>query len=170
MIARQRAGMRENGLDLVAFTEKGHFGVMVAEVAVLPVKPQLWDTLTPRELRDNSQLAQMEPNKITSVPHPEDPPTDRPTVLFRTREEGLGILQVLGLSDNGTKVKIRYKMLPTAAQSADLGPVEAYTHNDPALTGRTDRRSDAIAASRSAWSPRLGTASRARTRRLSGPC
>ena len=120
--------LRENGLDLVAFTEKGHFGVMVAEVAVLPVKPQLWDTLTPRELRDNSQLAQMEPNKITSVPHPEDPPTDRPTVLFRTREEGLGILQVLGLSDNGTKVKIRYKMLPTAAQSADLGPVEAYTH------------------------------------------
>ena len=53
-------------------------------------------------------LAQLEPKKITGI----SPVTDKTdTWLFRTREDGLCVLQILGQSHDPIGVKVRYKLV-----------------------------------------------------------
>ena len=116
------AWIRQEGLDVMGFIEKGQYGVLAYDMAALPVSPDQWDKLTPEALLDNKQLAHMEPGKITPL-LPTDTKQEPPTYLFRTREGGHGIVQLLGESQEPRGVKIRYKLLEHgAAVSADAAP------------------------------------------------
>lgn len=102
--------VRENGLDLLGFFERGRFGLLAFDVAVLPVKSPDWQRLAAKDIIENKLLDQMEPNKITPMLPVET--ADAPaTYLFRTRENGIGILQITGFSKNPKGVKVRYKLV-----------------------------------------------------------
>ena len=132
--------IRENHLDLVAITEKGVFGLFALDTAVLPVSTRMWDSLTPPELIGNKQLAQMEPGKITPMV-PTDTKEQPTTYLFRTREGGTGILQLLGPTEDSKGVKIRYKLLQETKAGAQ--PIVLRT-NPPAFANDVDPNLDKI--------------------------
>ena len=112
--------VRDNGLDLLGFFEKEQFGLLAFDMAVLPAKNTDWERLTAEEVVANWSLAQMEANKITPMTPMEAP--DRPaTYLFRTRENGIGILQIVDFTDNPKGVKIRYKIVEgTGSENPDV--------------------------------------------------
>jgi beta-lactamase regulating signal transducer with metallopeptidase domain/HEAT repeat protein len=112
--------VRDNGLDLLGVFEKEQFGLLAFDMAVLPVKNTDWERLTAEEVVANWSLAQMEANKITPMTPMEAP--DRPaTYLFRTRENGIGILQIVDFTDNPKGVKIQYKIVEgTGSENPDV--------------------------------------------------
>jgi len=125
------AWIRDHHLDLVGVVERGQIAVLCCDMAVLPVATNLWSDAGATDMATNHALAQMEPNKITAI-SPAVDQTD--TYFFRTREGGLGILQILGQTDNPPGVKIRYKLVQdgdaantTPAASAESRPPIAYS-------------------------------------------
>ena len=87
------AWIRTNRLDVLGVVEKGQIAVLCCDMAVLPVQSERWEPTTAKDLLGDERLAQLEPNKTTGI----SPATDKTdTWLFRTREGGHGILQILG--------------------------------------------------------------------------
>ncbi|MCK4887859.1 MAG: M56 family metallopeptidase [Planctomycetes bacterium] len=125
--------VRENGLDLLAVFEKGHFGLLAFDVAVLPVKNSDWPQLSAKDIIENKLLDQMEANKITPMMQTEVPAT----YLFRTRENSIGILQITGLRDDSKSVNIRYKKVQGANSMNSSGQIVSQVSNDK----QTDKNS-----------------------------
>ena len=75
---------------------------------VLPAETNAWDSTTPTAVRSRWELAAQEPEKeamIVKLPgHPD-------TYYVRTHDNGYGLLQIIGFSDNPRGVKIRYKLV-----------------------------------------------------------
>lgn len=108
------AWIREYKLDLLGVVERGQIAVLCHDVVVPPAPAKSFDNLTAEQVRTNWHLAQGEPNKITAL----SPATDQTdTWYFRTREDGYGILQILGENADPPGVKIRYKLVQTSAGS-----------------------------------------------------
>ncbi len=106
------AWIRDHHLDVLGVVERGQIAVLCCDMAVLPVATNLWADVGATGVATNRALAQMEPNKITAI-SPTIDKTD--TYFFRTREGGLGILQILGRNENPPGVKIRYKLVKTGS-------------------------------------------------------
>jgi serine/threonine protein kinase len=102
--------VRANQLDVIGVIEHGQIAVLCFDTVVLPAVTNGWETLTTEAVVTNWHLAQNEPNKITGI----SPMTDKTdTWLFRTREGGRGILQILGQSHDPLGVRVRYKLVQT---------------------------------------------------------
>jgi serine/threonine protein kinase len=100
--------VRTNQLDVIGVVEHGQIAVLCFDTVVIPAVSNDWETVTAQNLVTNWNLAQNEPNKITGI----SPATDKTdTWLFRTREGGRGLLQILGQSNDPLGVKIRYKLV-----------------------------------------------------------
>jgi hypothetical protein len=100
--------IRANQLDAIGVIEHGQIAVLCFDTVVMPAVSNDWATVTAQNLVTNWNLAQLEPNKITGI----SPMTDKTdTWLFRTREGGRGILQILGQSHDPLGVKVRYKLV-----------------------------------------------------------
>jgi hypothetical protein len=102
------AWVRTNQLDVIGVIEHGQIAVLCFDTVVLPAVTNGWETLATEAVVTNWHLAQNEPNKITGI----SPMTDKTdTWLFRTREGGRGLLQILGQSHDPLGVKVRYKLV-----------------------------------------------------------
>jgi hypothetical protein len=108
------AWIREHELDVLGVVEKGQIAVLCMDMAVAPTTSNRWDAITPSEGVTNWGLNQQEPKPITGI-SPVTNNTD--TWFFRTREGGMGILQIVGSTDNPRGVKIRYKLVQNGKQN-----------------------------------------------------
>ncbi len=76
------------------------------------VFPEKWGTITADEARAEIQTAHLKGEAATRSPQAV------PAVfLFKTREGGLGALQIVGFTDNPRGVKLRYKLVQTTNNS-----------------------------------------------------
>jgi len=133
--------MRQTGTDAVGETSASGRGLPCVDMVVIPTDAGKWDNLTPEELRKS--LAGEEPLEISimsvkpslrGLPPEEmrkafEDPAERQrimakaredrreefpsTFLFKTREGGMGILQILSIKDDvrPREIKVRYKMI-----------------------------------------------------------
>ncbi len=108
--AEARAWIRSNRLDVLGVIGQGRCVVLCMDMAVVPASSNAWETITVRDVIAAKGLAPSAVARITSLT-PITAKTD--TWLFRTREGGRGVLQILGTSQTPRGVKIRYKLLPS---------------------------------------------------------
>jgi hypothetical protein len=106
------AWLRARQLDLLGVIERGQFAVLCMDMVVLPVASNSWQEVASESLWTNQNLRTLEPGKITGVA-PVEAKTD--TWIFRTREDSLGVLQLLGTNASPTGVRIRYRLVPGRA-------------------------------------------------------
>jgi hypothetical protein len=104
--------IRSNGLDISSFVLSGGAACITYDMTIVPVERKCWEETTSEELRDNPALAPRphSPRRLLVVGD------NRPdTYIFRTGEGTLGMLRIVGLSQNGQGVKIRYKLINPAS-------------------------------------------------------
>ena len=113
------AWIRAHRLDVLGVVEQGQIALLCMDMAVVPAPSNRWDSVNPQGVVTNWGLGQQEPNEITAI----SPVTDHTdTWLFRTREGGLGILQITGFTDNPRGVRIRYKLVQATAPGEIIDP------------------------------------------------
>ena len=110
----------ESVLTVVAWMQKEHLdafystldGLVGIGMNLKPVSNSDWDGMIPSQLEKAFA-------DVTSVPLSKLSITQGTTVpvtrAFKTREGGMGVLQVVGFSDNPRGVKIRYKLVQDSA-------------------------------------------------------
>ena len=101
------AWVKSNGLDISCSVWSGSGVCVTYNMLVVAVDGKNWEQITEADLAGNPALdaGQNTPRRLLVLGQ------NRPdTYAFRTCEGTLGMLQ-LGLSPNGRKVKIRYKMI-----------------------------------------------------------
>ncbi len=109
--------IREQKVDVVGPMGKGPPVLLLFDTAVVAIPNNQWQTITASQIVNNWALSQQEPDKISTLPtSPSD--LEEKTCIFKTREGGLGVLQIVGASDNSQGVKIRYKMIKDKAEPA----------------------------------------------------
>lgn len=116
--------MRRNGFDAQAGSDQLH----VVDLEVVPLENGDWDTLTAAELADRLNQRVNRPQFLKPTPGGQLPAT----FGFRTRERGIGILQLVAFGPRESKATVSYKLVlgagvrPLAAPSAaalELRPV-----------------------------------------------
>jgi hypothetical protein len=101
------AWVRSNGLDISCSVRGGSAICVTYNMLIVPVEGKSWEQISEAEPAGNPALdaGQNTPRRLLVLGQ------NRPdTYTFRTGEGTLGMLQ-LGLSPNGTEVKIRYKLI-----------------------------------------------------------
>jgi hypothetical protein len=114
------------------------------DMVVPPAPKSSFDTIPAEQVRTNWHLAQGEPKPIVPI-SPAQEQTD--TFFIRTREGSLGLLQIIGQSDDPPGVKVRYKLLQTTGSSAGTAMPqtaepqgEALSDDQLAVVAWTDRQ------------------------------
>jgi predicted Ser/Thr protein kinase len=117
------AWARDNQVDAVAFMtiEAGTLvkcGLLCPGLVVLRAtnKEWIWDSATPRELKENFEQAMQEGKFIppmAEVTTSDGFPANY--LILDTRTHRRGVLQIMGVADNPRGVKIRYRMVEGAA-------------------------------------------------------
>jgi hypothetical protein len=100
-----------HGLDISCNVWSGGAACVTYDMTVVPVESKYWEKSTEDELLGNRELAPVShaPRRLLVLGH------DRPdTYMFRTGEGTLGMLRIVGLSEHGNGVKIRYKLINPA--------------------------------------------------------
>jgi hypothetical protein len=103
--------VHSNGLDISSSLWPGGAACITYDMTIVPVAAKCWGTTTEQDLLDNPSLAPVphSPRRLLVVGN------GRPdTFIFRTGEGTLGMLQLVGLSEHGGGVKIRYKLINPA--------------------------------------------------------
>jgi hypothetical protein len=102
------AWIRTNGLDISGRIWPGGAACVTYNMTVVPIETRCWAELTAQDLLNNKVLAnpQQAPRRLLVLG-----PGRPDTYLFRTQEGNLGILRLLGLSDDSRGVEICYKLL-----------------------------------------------------------
>jgi len=104
-----RDWLRRNGADVLALIALEHSAVLQAfELVATAARQDTWDSLPAADVAWNWTLARKTPeqdSQLTKAPGEAD------TFLFRTREDGFGILQFLDATNSAPHVKIRYKLV-----------------------------------------------------------
>ena len=126
----QKAWMAENRVDLwfhIMRREGKPIGgdVNGPEMIIASTPAALWDTLAPSELPVTLARARDARNGPPGAPAVQpilDEDGRGNTYAFQTREGGIGILQIIGFTDNPKGVKIRYKMVSALASMAPVQP------------------------------------------------
>ena len=107
--------IRSNHLDISCSLWSGGAACVTYDMTIVPVEGKCWEQTTEEELLDNSALAPVRhsPRRLLVLGH------NRPdTFMFRTSEGTLGMFQIVGLSQHGQGVKIRYKLINPAKSIA----------------------------------------------------
>jgi hypothetical protein len=102
------AWLRSNGLDISCFVWPGGATCVTYEMNIVAVDCKCWEKTTEKELLANPVLARRShsPRKLLVLGE------NRPdTYLFRTGEGTLGMLRILGLSQDRRGVKVSYKLI-----------------------------------------------------------
>lgn len=103
--------IRSRGLDISCNVWSGGAACVTYDMTVVAVESKAWEKTTAEELVANAALASVRhaPRKLLVVGD------NRPdTYMFRTGEGTLGMLRLVGLSEDQTGVKIRYKLIGPA--------------------------------------------------------
>ena len=104
------------GIDAFGETDKDVLGLACFDAIVVPVGSESWQGITAGDLgeavsgRRTERRALMGAKRVLPA-----------TYLFRTREGGMGILQIVGFTEDAPGVKIRYKMLQGAPLESGKG-------------------------------------------------
>ena len=112
--------IRDRGVDLLGVVLKGMPmpGLLFFDVVVKEIPETQFEKVTPADVAGDWHLNQGEPDKI--MPFPADGKANgRPTCLFRTRENGMGVLQLIGVGEIPKSVRIRYKLVQGEARAAE---------------------------------------------------
>jgi len=100
--------IRTNGLDISASTWSNGAACVTYDMTVVAVEGKCWSETTEEELRANPALApRMHSPRRQLILGPNRPDT----YAFRTAEGTLGMLRLIGLSDDRSGVRIRYKLV-----------------------------------------------------------
>jgi hypothetical protein len=102
------AWIRSNGLDISCFVWPGGATCVTYDMNIVAVDGKCWEKTTENELLANPVLARRShsPRKLLVLGE------NRPdTYLFRTGEGTLGMLRILGLSQDRRGVKVSYKLI-----------------------------------------------------------
>jgi len=102
------AWIRSNGLDISCFVWPGGAACVTYDMTVIPVEGKCWEKTTEQELLANPALARGRhaPRRLLVLGD------NRPdTYIFRTGEGTVGMLRIVGLSQHGRGVKLRYKLI-----------------------------------------------------------
>jgi len=133
--------LQQNGVDAVARLSEDGAGLVGVELAFQKHEPSLWTTVNATQLRGAMSL--------TSASHLSRDPIlfhegqYQRTHLFRTREGGIGMLQMVGADRAARTVQFRYRTV----QESAAGQAEPVTQEDPELL-QLDRSGE--------WISRLG--------------
>jgi len=111
----------KRGIDAVAEISRSTRGLDGWEIVALPVSEERWESLPSEVVKEVAQA------KAPPLPRSRKPKVkisakeDLPgTYFIKTREGGIGTLQILGFTDDPPGVKIRYKMVKMG--SLGFGP------------------------------------------------
>ena len=122
------AWIRSNHVDISCSVWSDGAACVTYNMVVVAGEGKCWEATTEQELLANPVLAlgQRAPRRLLFLG------PDRPdTYLFRTGEGNLGMLQTIGLSQDGQGVKIRYKLLnPARSESSIVSATEARPKRD----------------------------------------
>jgi len=105
----EQAGQRwiqESGTDAFAGTGPDVRGLVCFDMVAFPISAESWATTNPRSFIE--ALGRAKAGSPVFVSGKGELPA---TYLFRTRERGMGILQITGFTEEPKGVKIRYKMV-----------------------------------------------------------
>jgi hypothetical protein len=103
--------IRSHGLDISCNIWSGGAACVTYDMTVVPVEKICWEKTSSEELVTNAALSRVchAPRRLLVLGQ------DRPdTYMFRTGEGTLGMLQIVGLNQDGRGVKIRYKLIRPA--------------------------------------------------------
>ena len=104
----------KNGIDAGGFVDTTNPGLIGFDMVVMPAPNERWDLANPRSLPSEFSVAKPgNPVFLTAKTLPA-------TFTFKTREGGVGILQIIGFIENPKGVKVRYKLVQQVSQ----GPAE----------------------------------------------
>jgi hypothetical protein len=109
------AWIRSNGLDISCIVWPSGATCVTYDMSVIPVEGKCWEKTTEQELLGNPAMAPVShaPRRLLVVGD------NRPnTYIFRTGEGTVGMLRIVGLTENGRGVKIRYKLINRAKSVA----------------------------------------------------
>ena len=102
------AWIRSSGLDISCYVWSSGAACVTYDMTLVAVDGKCWEETTAEELLGNRALdpGRHAPRRLLVLGH------NRPdTYLFRTGEGTLGMLRIVGLSQHGRGVKIRYKLI-----------------------------------------------------------
>lgn len=111
------AWLRTNGIDAMGETSVSVRGLVGMDMIVRPLAGPLWESLKPQDALANEVLQQGAPGSPVFLSAKGELPE---TFLFKTRECGVGLLQITGFTENPRGVKIRYKLVRSLVPRADL--------------------------------------------------
>ncbi len=100
--------IKDNHVDIMGETAVDRNGLYGFDMAAIPLNNKFWEGLTPQNLID--ELSVTKPGTPAILTAEGDLPK---TYMFKTREGGMGVLQILEMQSNISPrhFKIRYKML-----------------------------------------------------------
>jgi prepilin-type processing-associated H-X9-DG protein len=111
---QQEAWKRENSIDASATVSEGAEGLWGEEMVIIPLADVEFDRMTPASFRDVLQQATPgTPAVMTAIGQLPK------TYVFKTREGGMGLLQILEVQRKRSPhyIKIRYKMVPRTVEA-----------------------------------------------------
>ncbi len=117
------AWLRGNGVDAMGETSVSIHGLVGMEMIARPLAGPLWE-MTPQSAQSDEVLVHGTPGSPVFLSAKGELPE---TFLFKTREGGLGLLQITGFTDNPRGVKIRYKL---AQPSGNTSRVDALSESE----------------------------------------
>jgi hypothetical protein len=103
--------IHSNGLDISCFVWPNGAACITYDMTVAAVEGKCWGEITEKELLGNPALAPVchSPRRLLVLGD------NRPdTYIFRTGDGTLGMLRIIGLSEDGQGVKICYKLINPA--------------------------------------------------------
>ncbi len=107
------AWLRETEADAMGETSVSIHGLVGMDMVVRPVVQSFWDSLTAPDALANEVIKQGVPGSPAFLSAKGQLPE---SFLFRTREGGVGLLQITDFNDNPRGVKIRYKLLKNSTE------------------------------------------------------
>jgi len=123
--AEARQWQIKTGVDVGAILNGSNSGLGGVDMAALRVADSEWVTATPASVM--AAMMASKPEAHTAVLMESNLPS---TFLFKTRENGVGILQIIGPTDNPRGVKIQYKLVQTDQAEAEPGAISDGAKSD----------------------------------------
>lgn len=114
------AWLRDNGIDAMGKTSVSVRGLVGMEMIARPLDGAQWESLEAHDALANEVLKHGSPGAPVFLTAKGQLPE---TFLFKTREGGVGVLQITGFTDNPRGAKIRYKLV----RRADANPTGALS-------------------------------------------
>ncbi len=113
--------MRKNGIDAGGGMQPEVQGLIGFDIIAIPVSDSVWNSSGDAGLMDAKQnaFALSTPGNPVFLSAKGGVPV---TYMFQTREGGLGVLQIVGFTDDPKGTRIRYKMLQTESTATPAAP------------------------------------------------